>query len=212
MFSVEQNILYNLNLENLIKDGDNMVFKTPFNNYIFSINRYDSSISSTNYGNRYIIETEIYNNLGTMITKVRMNEMEVLCLLDNMNVFLNNYDYSKAYNTLVSSYGIGQTILTFYSFKMTRMNASFKLNEMTNIPADMNDTVNNEIREISIEIIENSQLNKCSKVMANFLLSDYEFSDLMYAYFFVSLIDIDFKEREEFILNNIMQTFLGCQM
>ena len=211
MFSVEQNLLLNLKLDNIIKDGDHMIFKTPFNNYIFSINRYDSSVS-TEYGNRYIIDTEIYNNLGTMITRVRMNEIGVLCLLDNMNVFLNNYDYQQAYNTLISAFGIGQTVLTNFNIKMTRTDSSFRLNEYVNIPAEINDIYNNEIREISIEIIENSPMNRSSQVMAKFLLSDHEFSDLMYAYFFVSLIDIDFNEREECILDNIMQTFLGCQM
>ena len=203
MFSLEQEMLVNLKLQNTIKDSDTMEFYTPFNQYKFIINRYDSEINFE-YGNRYIIETEIYNNLGTLLTKSRMNESGILALLDNMNVFLNNYDFRKETNSINCNFGIE---LDFSSdiIRLVRTDASFRLNEYVDILPQIFDEANQEIREINFDIIKYSPIYKTPVNIVSFKLSDTEFKNLMFAYFFVSLIDIDLIPQDESKVDNILR-------
>lgn len=200
-------------LQSIIKDGDNMIFKTPFNQYILYINRYDSTCS-TDYGNRYIIETNIMNNLGTSITKFRMNESTVLSLLDTMDVFLNCYDYNKMNNNISFYCDACQANMTSIILQMNRTDNYSILEDLDSAdllsPANKKyleyfDKDNEQIREITITINQYSPVYQTIIPLLNFKLSDAEFNNLMFAYFFTSLIDIDLSYEDESKLNNIIE-------
>ena len=200
-------------LQNIIKDGDNMVYKTPFNQYIIYINRFDSTCS-TDYGNRYIIETNIMNNLGTSIVKFRMNESTVLCLLDTMDVFLNCYDYNKMNNNISFYCDANQANMTSIILQMNRTDNYSILEDLDSTdllsPANKKyleyfDRENEQIREITITVNQLSPVYQSIIPLLNFKLSDAEFNSLMFAYFFTSLIDIDLSYEDESKLNSIIE-------
>ena len=200
-------------LQNMIKDGDSMIYVTPFNQYMFCINRFDSN-NPTMYGNRYIIETEVKNNLGTSITKFRMNEATVLSLLDTMDVFLNCYDYNQMNNNISFYCDAYQANMLTTVIQMHRTdNYSILENiDMTDMTSPENckyleyfDMKNDQIREITITLSQYSPVHSSIIPLINFKLSDIEFDNLMFNYFFVSLIDIDLSPEDECKLNSIIE-------
>ena len=133
-----------------------------------------------------------------------MNESGILALLDNMNVFLNNYDFRKETNSINCNFGIE---LDFSSdiIRLVRTDASFRLNEYIDILPQIFDEANQEIREINFDIIKYSPIYKTPVNIVSFKLSDTEFKNLMFAYFFVSLIDIDLIPQDESKVDNILR-------
>lgn len=205
--TTEQNTLIQLKLMNMIKDGDSMEYVTPNKDFKFLIDRYDSAFSNT-YGNRYVIETKVFNMIGTCISTFRINESECIRLLDTLDAFLNDIDGSMfGYNL---------------SMPLSPQQGTFNFNifEVSRIPIDLEyiDTINqkylitenyDDIRDIVITFKQASVSNPYHLVpLFNFNTSDAELKDFMFSYFFVGLIDLELDTRDEAVINAVLSNWI----
>lgn len=91
--------------------------------YKVTFKRYNSTVNFTDAPNcGYIVECKIFNNIGSEIYSFRMNESDSLRLLENMSVFLYEFDYtgSSMYIGLCLENAHQGYYPTFYLYKSSR--------------------------------------------------------------------------------------------
>lgn len=87
----ENMLLMQLKVANIIKDGDEMEFRT--NDFIISINREDVLVYVPE-GPSYIVHINIKTIIGVPVTSISMDEIYLTCLLDNLNYFITDPSHS----------------------------------------------------------------------------------------------------------------------
>lgn len=91
--------------------------------YTVKFKRFDSTVSfADSYSGGYIVECKFFNNIGSEIYSFRMNESDCLRLLENMSVFLYEFDYtgSSMFIELCLENNHQEYYPTIYLFKSSR--------------------------------------------------------------------------------------------
>lgn len=205
--TTEQNTLIQLKLMNMIKDGDSMEYVTPNKDFKFLIDRYDSAFSNT-YGNRYVIETKVFNMIGTCISIFRINESECIRLLDTLDAFLNDIDGSMFGYNLSMPFSPQQGTFCYYIFEITRIHIDLEYIDTVNQKYLVTENYD-DIRDIVITLKQVSVTNPNHIVpVFNFNTSDAELKDFMFSYFFVGLIDLELDTRDEAVINAVLSNWI----
>lgn len=208
LMTAEQNLMVQMKLQNTIKDEDSMEYITPNKEYRIVVNRYDSSTISTNGGNRYIVETSVFDMLGTNIVTFKMNENDCLRLLDCLDVFINDIDGSQFNNYIHIALSPEQGSFFTHVFEVTRLPIYDQVENDT-LPEYYKDYRSNDYRDIQITFKRFTPVNNIPISLFNFICSEAEYTDFMFTYFFTTLIDIDIPESAESIATTIINGSLS---
>ena len=206
----EQHALSQMRITNMIKDNDYMEYIIPVDGTKFIINRYDTKYSTI--GTQYLITTKVVNNLGTTLTEFRMSETDLLIILDNIDQFITSMSYDDEMPLYTNP---SQGTMTNNMIKLTKKNINldydddidfdtfgmvfpdhkFNIASKPNcIPEYMVDNKHGDFRDILFEIYQYSPYHQNMVPIYNAYISESELHDLVFAYFFVGLIDIPLTE------------------
>ena len=207
--TTEQQIIMEMRLMNTIKDSDHMEYTIPVDGTKFYIDRYDTMYSGV--GTRYLITTKVVNNLGTTLTEFRMNESDLLAILDNIDQFITCMSYSDEMpiytnpsqgtmcNTMIKltkkNIDLDYDDINFDTFGMVFPDHKFNIASKPNcIPEYIVDNKHGDFRDILFEIYQYSPYHQNMVPIYSAYISESELHDLVFAYFFVGLIDIPLTE------------------
>ena len=210
--TAEQKVLVDMKMTNTIKDSDHMEYTIPVDGTKFIIDRYDTMYSSV--GTRYLITTKVVNNLGTTLTEFRMNESDLLMVLDNIDQFVNcmSYDDEMPIYTNPSQGNMTNTMI-----KLTRKDIGseyydidfdngdpripdHKCNIASKpdcIPEYLVDSKHGDFRNILFEIYQYSPYYQNMVPIYSVNMSEYDLHNLTFDYFFCGLMDIPLNEFQE---------------
>lgn len=202
MDKITRLILLEMKLSNIIKDDDNMEWRSPDKQFIFEIKRYDSMFSMD--GSRYRIELIIKDILGVIITQISFSELDAIRILDSINVFL--YDMDNQTLSDMSIYidpnngRLETNILYMIRDDILRSefyNNPYYVNEMTGT-----------YRDVKFELRKYSPYQETIIPILTFYISNEELNDFMFAIYFTCLIDIEipteYISSMEYIVQNLV--------
>ena len=211
--TTEQQILMEMRLMNTIKDSDHMEYTIPVDGTKFYIDRYDTMYSGV--GTRYLITTKVVNNLGTTLTEFRMNESDLLAILDCIDQFMTCMSYGDEMpiytnpsqgtmcNTMIKLtrkdigseyYDLDVTDIGEMVFPDHKFNIASKPDC---IPAYLVDNKHGDFRDILFEILQYSPYHQIMVPIYNVNMSDSELHGLTFDYFFCGLMDTPLDEFQE---------------
>jgi hypothetical protein len=195
-------VLQNMMEMGMIKEGDeNMLFRSPRNEFIFEMNRYENQLWVDTDGASYIIEISIKNMIGTELSKIRFSEIKALEILDCMNEFVTEYNHS----------GISQPDINIY-INPNNARLETPIIQLKRLPestiVDL-DSIGNK-RDILFSIEQYSPYHETILPLVVFNLSIAELSNFEYCLLFVGLIDIELpypaSENLDDIASNILSS------
>lgn len=202
MDKITRLILLEMKLSNIIKDDDNMEWRSPDKQFIFEIKRYDSMFSMD--GSRYRIELIIKDILGVIITQISFSELDAIRILDSINVFL--YDMDNQTLSDMSIYidpnngRLETNILYMIRDDILRSefyNNPYYVNEMTGT-----------YRDVKFELRKYSPYQETIIPILTFYISNEELNDFVFAIYFTCLIDIEipaeYISSMEYIVQNLV--------
>lgn len=212
--TAEQKVLVDMRMTNTIKDSDHMEYTVPVDGTKFIIDKYDAMYSSV--GTRYLITTKVVNNLGTTLTEFRMNESDLLAILDCIDQFMTcmSYDDEMPIYTNPSQGDMCNTMIKltrknidpdYYEYQPDYDNGDmvfpdYKFNIASKpdcIPEYLVDNKHGDFRNILFEIYQYSPYYQNMVPVYNVNMSDSELHGLTFDYFFCGLMDIPLNEFQE---------------
>ena len=205
---IESSVL--LNLKNIIKDDDNMIWNSPNNMYKLDIKRYDGKgnfITDSNSGN-YIIEIKVLNNIGVEIYKFRMNEIDLVRVVDSLSF----YEYETGFESYASMV-IGLNPLNNCSQFQTEPRIKLMRVPEYDIPPEFNNIIFNkemeEYRDNHLTIYDYNYYTKVETPILSVYISDSELDELTYDLYFVGLIDIQLPNEAISTLETMFTRMYG---
>lgn len=202
MDKITRLILLEMKLSNIIKDDDNMEWRSPDKQFIFEIKRYDSMFSID--GSRYRIELIIKDILGVIITQISFSELDAIRILDSINVFLYDMDNQTLSDMAIyidpNNGRLETNILYMIRDDILRSefyNNPYYVNEMTGT-----------YRDVKFELRKYSPYQETIIPILTFYISNEELNDFMFAIYFTCLIDIEipteYISSMEYIVQNLV--------
>lgn len=188
---IEQLLLLEMKLANIIKDDDSMEWRTPDNQFIFYITRYNSTkINNPNLNisyndSRYIVELIVKDIVGVEINRVYFSELDTIRLLDSMNMFMFEFEcqlYSDMSVYLDPNNGRLETniIHLLRDNIISYSDNPYFVNEMRGIN-----------RDIRFELRKYCPTQETIIPILTFYVSNEELTDFMFIIYFSILIDIE---------------------
>ena len=199
-----------LNLKNVIKDDDNMVWYSPNKMYKFDIQRYDGkgNFTNTNECGNYIIEIKIYNNIGVEMYKIRMNELDLVRVVDNMSFYQYETGF-ESYASIVIGLNPMNNCSQFMNeprIKLTRVVEDMIPPEFYGVIFDKK---MDEYRDNHLLIYDYNYYTKTETPILSIYISDTELDELTYDLYFVGLIDIPLPNDSIATLENMLTRMYG---
>lgn len=191
----EDLLLFQMKCQNLIKDDDYMEWKSPDNSYLFCIQRMDNQFTYSTMS-RYISEVSIKDAVTRIdIIKFHMSEMDVVALVNEFANFIyylngpmessiirvNNFSNMSVYNMIITRIDLADVEGEPYTDLI-----------VDHYPEEWYDIMN--MNTIVFEINEWNRINNSIIPMLKFDMSNSDLSNLIFAFFFTTLIDIDLPE------------------
>lgn len=205
-FDLIKLLLTEMKFLNVIKDGNIMEWYSPFKQYKFEIERSDNQLwyPEQYEFSKYLISLKISDMLGIPITEVIFNEIDACRILDSMDAFITQYEH-QTYSDIYIYTSTKNPTLSSHAFYLQRLNAYFPDDDDQNKNNQNWDNVNNDIRDILLQIKQFNPIHQTMIDIVSVQLSDEELYNLMYAIYFVSLIDIcDLPDTKELGLENVV--------
>ena len=167
-----------INREDIIKDGDNMIWCSPNNEFKFDINRYDNQLWYDDYSAKYIIEINIYNMVGVLVKTIRFDEIMALSICDSIA------DYIDIVNSKVPS----ENYMIYINPNNFRFESYIISLDKTTAPIK---DMNGDERNIVFALKQYSPYYENMITIFTLYLSSEQLENLLYAIFFVGLIDAE---------------------
>lgn len=195
-----------------VLDGDeNMIWKSPDNNYTFRMSR--SELYNDNFYNnmpRYIINVEVLNEIGIKMFEMKFSELDAIRILDNIQEFAGGDMYYQtgdgfiipinAKNTLLDSYEIQLEYI--YEVEDKTMSA-INYDPTEKYDPSMCDNSRFVYRDILMKIVQYNPIENRLITRVTIKLDCDEINDFAFKLFFASIMDIDFPEEYGDVLDKI---------
>ena len=205
-FDLTKLLLSEMKFLNVIKDGNIMEWYSPFRQYKFEIQRSDNQLwyPEQYEFSKYLISFKISDMLGIPITEVIFNEIDACRILDSMDAFITQYEH-QTYSDIYIYTSTKNPTLSSHAIYLQRMDIVVP-DEEEQTPYNINwDFNHNDVRDVLLQIKQFNPIHQTMIDMVSVQLSDEELYDLMYAIYFVSLIDIcDLPDMKELGLENVI--------
>lgn len=202
-------ILSQMKVANIIKDGDEMDWKSPFNQYNFHIERQDNQLWYPN-GNEYskfLISIKISDMLGIPVTELKFSEIDACRILDSMNSFIHDFEH-QCYSDMYIYLSTKNPTLSYNMIYLQRLPAYFPDDDDQNQNYVNYDYNHNDIRDVLFQIKQYNPVHGNIIDLLSIQISDEELSDLMFGIFFCSLIDIEIPTGQESVVENVVQNLM----
>lgn len=209
-FDLTKLLLSEMKFLNVIKDGNKMEWYSPLKQYKFEIQRSDNQLwyPENNEFSKYLISIKIYDMLGIPITEIIFNEIDACRILDSIDSFINDMD-SQTFSNMYIYTSVKNPTLSSHAFFLERLNVYFPDdNEINRTPQNW-DPINLDVRDVLLQVKQYNPVHQIMLDMVSIQLSDEELYNLMYAIYFVALIDIyDLPEVQELGLENVLTNLM----
>ena len=209
-FDLTKLLLSEMKFLNVIKDGNIMEWYSPFKQYKFEIQRSDNQLwyPENNEFSKYLISIKISDMLGVPITEIIFNEIDACRILDSMDAFINDMDHQTFSNMYIYT-SVKNPTLSSHAFFLERLNAYFPDDDDENKTPQNWDLINQDVRDVLLQVKQYNPVHQIMLDMVSIQLSDEELYNLMYAIYFVALIDIyDLPEVQELGLENVLTNLM----
>lgn len=198
-----------LGLRNIIKDSDNMEWYAPNKMYKFEMQRYDcnSNIITTNSNSNYIIEIRIKNNIGIEMYKIRMNEIDMVGVVDQISFY--EYELQENFANIL----IRLNPCNNYNQIGTETRMRIQREPEYMIPPEIQPVIfdknTDEYRNNHVQIFDYNYKTGIETDILNIWISDTELDDLTFDLYFVGLMDVPLPDESIITLENMFTRMYG---